>query len=72
LRQGRIPTNDLLQRLGNDTDFPLNGKELQAILKNPLEFTAMAADQVKEFAKSVESWSRKFPNSRQIEPEKIR
>lgn len=71
LRQGKICQNDFLKRLAHDKDFPLNLEELEAVIKNPAEFTGMARKQADIFVTHVKEWVERFPQSREIEPGKI-
>jgi adenylosuccinate lyase len=71
LLKGRIEKNDLVSRLGQDKDFPLSEKEIVAIFSDPTNFIGEATVQVQKFAKHVDAWVKKFPDSKTLKPEPL-
>ena len=61
LREGRISTNDLLDRLGADGRLKLTRDEIQAIYDANAGDTGMAGSQVDAFAAMVKELADKFP-----------
>ena len=61
LREGRISTNDLLDRLGADARLKLTRDEIQAIYDANAGDTGMAGSQVDAFTAMVKELADKFP-----------
>lgn len=60
--------NDLVQRLGEDSRFPLGTAELQSILDGADALAGDAVRQVRHFADQVESLLNDFPAAASLEP----
>ena len=71
MRNGDMCENDFAQRLANDELFPLDFKEISAVLNNPQHFTALATEQVEIFAKEVRKWTKRFPEAKNITSETL-
>ncbi|MCL1945661.1 MAG: adenylosuccinate lyase [Chitinivibrionia bacterium] len=64
LRNGKIAKNDLLERLAK-SELKLSIEELTAIINRGEDLVGSAKEQVDEFAKQVEIWSKKFPKAKE-------
>lgn len=61
--------NDFAQRLAEDQRIPLELKEIEAVLNDPERFAASAPEQAETFARSVEKWTKRFPEAKELVPE---
>ena len=68
LRCGKVTENDLMQRLADEPDIPLDLPQLETIMKTADEKTGLAAEQVSHFLEIVEQWKNKFPNAADYQP----
>ncbi|MEG0142700.1 MAG: adenylosuccinate lyase [Akkermansia sp.] len=68
LRAGAITSNDLLDRLANDSRLGLNRAELQTIFDANSTATGMAAPQVDAFRDSVNALVNEFPKGANYQP----
>jgi adenylosuccinate lyase len=68
LREGEISKNDLLKRLAEDDNFPLNLQELERIIEHPDAFVGLAGKQVQNFNQQVQEWVTRFPDAAEIIP----
>lgn len=71
LREGRINDNNFLNRLAEDSGFPLDLEQLKKILSSPSDFSGLAEEQVGEFCTQVKTWIDKYPEAQKIDPGKI-
>lgn len=71
LRNGRINSNDLLERLAADDRLGLNMVELEAILSRGKELVGAASAQIDIFEKDVEKWALRFPEAAGYNPGEI-
>jgi adenylosuccinate lyase len=58
----------LLDRLAGDARLGLTRTQLGALLRDPRRFVGAAPAQVDAFAQVVQSWGRRFPASRELQP----
>ena len=70
MREGRA--NNLLDALANDARIPLNRKELDALIGNPLEFTGDARQQVARVVDRIGAITSAHPAAAQYKPHSIR
>ena len=71
LRKGVVEQNDLLQRLSKDKRIGLCLDELMAIMNKTAHATALAKNQIEEFASQVDLWSKRFPEAIVYTPDTI-
>ena len=71
LRQGKSSLNEFAQCLAEDNRIPLSFKEIDAVLNGPANFTASAPEQAEKFANSVEKWTIRFPEAKEILPKEL-
>jgi adenylosuccinate lyase len=63
LRSGKISRNDLLKRLSENEKLNLSIDELNSIIEKSEKLIGLAQQQVDEFVKQVEFWSKKYPDA---------
>lgn len=68
LRDGRIQSNNLLQRLADDPNLPLNQLDLDKILQNAHQLAGAATSQVDAFISDVDSWAALYPEALDVSP----
>ena len=68
LRHGRISSNDLLDRLGNDARLRLSREEIQQIYDANAGDTGMATAQVDGFCAMVDELATRFPDGVEYAP----
>tara|TARA_S200002703_G_scaffold153130_1_gene154317 strand:- start:413 stop:925 length:513 start_codon:yes stop_codon:yes gene_type:complete len=56
LRTGAITTNNFAERLGEDSEFPLNQEEIQSVIDRAAELTGLAQEQVGDFSNAVKQY----------------
>ncbi|MFI3291102.1 MAG: adenylosuccinate lyase [Opitutales bacterium] len=71
MRAGKIYKNDLLERLANDSELPLDIAELEAISAKGKTKTAMAQKQMQVFVGQVEALANKYPSYTNYDPAPI-
>ncbi len=71
MRSGKIYKNDLLDRLANDPELPLDMPELEAISAIGKTKTAMANTQTNLFVSAVEALANKYPSYTDYDPAPI-
>ena len=71
LRKSGHSENDFAQRLAEDERIPLELNEIEAVLNDHERFAASAPEQAETFAKSVEKWTNRFPEAKNIVPEEL-
>lgn len=71
LRQGKQVHNDLIIRLTQDEEFPLEEKELKAILSDTSIYLGEAPVQVDEFVKTVKELLVSVPEAKDYKPGQI-
>jgi len=71
LRQGKSSLNEFAKLLAEDQRIPLSLKEINAVLNDPENFNALAPEQAEKFANSVEKWTNRFPEAKDILPEEL-
>ncbi len=71
MRAGIIYKNDLLERLANDPELPLDMPELEAISAIGKTKTAMANTQSQAFISAVEGLAKKYPSYTDYDPAPI-
>ena len=71
LRSGRIPENDLIDRLASDKRLGLSMEAMQAILKDGQSLSGSAPAQVDIFLKEVSDLSKRYPEAAQYKPQGI-
>ena len=71
LRQGKSNLNEFAQCLSEDHRFPLSLKEIDAVLNDHANLSASATDQAEKFANSVEKWTIRFPEAKEILPKEL-
>lgn len=71
IRCGEILQNDVLKRLGNDAEFPLNENELKEIMDNSESFLGEAKAQIKSFCYKAKTLTDKYPESNNIRIEEL-
>jgi adenylosuccinate lyase len=70
MREGE--SNQLLDALADDPRIPLDRNELQDLIRNPIEFTGAAKEQVSKVASEIKSIVNAHPNAAKYQPETIR
>lgn len=68
LRAGRSDRNDMIERLGEDEDFPLTTTEIQKILSGGLSLSGNAQSQVEVFASQIQTISAAYPEAAKYQP----
>jgi adenylosuccinate lyase len=68
LRNGKIQTNDLLDRLAKDKRLGLSQSALQKIFDEKAGEIGTAPEQIKSFCEKVSAWDAKFPKARTYQP----
>jgi len=63
LREGKIDRNDLLDRLKDDADIPLDEKQLAQVLAEGRKNSGAALTQIAHFQSQVESLKSQLPQS---------
>ena len=71
LRQGKSNLNEFAQCLSEDHRFPLSLKEIDAVLNDHANLSASATEQAEKFANSVEKWTIRFPEAKEILPKEL-
>ena len=71
LRQGKSSLNEFARCLAEDHRIPLSLKEIDAVLNDPANFAASAPEQAEKFANSVEKWTIRFPEAKEILPKEL-
>ena len=71
LRKGKSSLNEFAKLLAEDQRIPLSLKEINAVLNDPEKFTASAPEQAEKFAISVDNWTTRFPEAKDILPENL-
>jgi adenylosuccinate lyase len=71
LRQGKSILNEFARCLAEDHRIPLSLKEIDAVLNDHANFAASAPEQAEKFAKSVEKWTIRFPEAKDILPKEL-
>lgn len=71
LQKGVIEQNNLLERLSKDNRINLNLDELTQIVNKTAHATALAKDQIEQFASQVDLWSKRFPEAITYSPHTI-
>jgi adenylosuccinate lyase len=71
LRDGSLAENDLAARLGADPAFPLDARQVQAVLGDPLRFLGDAPAQTDAFIAKVAPLRQRFPAAQDYRPEPI-
>ena len=71
MRAGRMPNNDLLKRLAEDSRMPLDAAELEEIRKAGSAATGSARRQALDFAKRARAFAGRFPESKGYVPAPI-
>ena len=71
LRQGKSSLKEFAKLLAEDQRIPLSLKEINSVLNDPENFNASAPEQAEKFANSVEKWTFKFPEAKDILPEEL-
>ena len=70
-RQGKSNLKEFARCLAEDHRIPLSSKEIEAVLNDSANFTASAPEQAEKFANSVEEWTIRFPEAKEILPEEL-
>ena len=70
MREGQ--SNNLLEALANDSRIPLDQKALTALIKDPIEFTGAAQEQVSRVVKRIEAITTKHGDAAKYQPGAIR
>ena len=68
LRAGKIERNDLMQRLADEADIPLDENQLQTIMQTADEKTGLAKEQTGGYLKQVEAVRQRYPSADSYEP----
>jgi len=71
LRQGKSNLNEFAHCLAEDHRFPLSLKEIDAVLNDHANLSASATEQAEKFANSVEKWTTRFPEAKEILPKEL-
>lgn len=70
MREGQA--NNLLDVLADDPRIPLNRNDLKALIKDPIEFTGAAQEQVSRVVKRIEAITTKHADAAKYQPGSIR
>ena len=70
MREGQ--QNNLLDTLADDPRIPLDRKDLEALLKDPIEFTGAAKEQISRVVKRIEAITAKQSDAAKYQPGAIR
>jgi adenylosuccinate lyase len=68
IRNGKITSNDLLERLANDKRLGLSLEALQNIMSKADQLIGNAKEQIKQFTEQVGALENKFPNAKNYKP----
>ncbi len=71
LRDGSLAVNDLAARLGADPAFPLEQRQVEAVLGDPQAFLGDAPGQTDAFLARVGALRQRFPAAQDYRPEPI-
>jgi adenylosuccinate lyase len=71
LRDGSLAENDLAARLGADAAFPLDRRQVEAVLGDPQRFLGDAPGQTDAFTARVETLRTRFPAAQDYRPEPL-
>ena len=71
LRKNKRKTNDLLNRLGQDSEFPLSNEKRASILQNPENYLGEAFRQVDKFCEKAKLLTQKFPEAENYTPQPL-
>ena len=71
LQKGKRHINEFALRIAEDQRIPLSLKEINSVLNDPENFNASAPEQAEKFANSVEKWTIRFPEAKDILPEEL-
>ncbi|MEE8436345.1 MAG: adenylosuccinate lyase [bacterium] len=71
LRDGSLPENNLAERLGDDAAFPLDRREVLAVLGDPARFLGDAPAQATGFMAALDPLRKRFPAAESYRPEPI-
>ena len=67
LRNGKIDSNDLVQRLAGDDRLPLDEAAIQAVVDDAASLTGAAGNQVDTYGAAVEDWGKRYPAASSIQ-----
>ena len=70
-RQGKSSLYEFARCLAEDQRIPLSLKEIDAVLNDPANFTASAPEQAEKFVLSVEKWTIRFPEAKDLLPKEL-
>ena len=68
LREGKIDSNDLADRLAGDDRLGLTREQIDAVLARVEQLTGAARNQVDAFRQSVRPWQERYPAGAAYEP----
>ncbi len=71
LRSGTTHQNDLMTRLANDPDLPLDARQLDAIMQTADQKTGLAGGQVEQFLSRINQVRSDFPQANSYQPGSI-
>ena len=71
LRQGKSSLNEFVRLISEDQRIPLSLEEINSVLKDPENFNASAPEQAEKFSNSVEEWTIRFPEAKDLLPEEL-
>ncbi len=71
LRQGKSNLNEFARCLAEDNRIPLTLKEIDAVINDPANLNASAPEQAEKFALSVEKWTIRFPEAKDLLPKEL-
>lgn len=71
LRTGSIEKNNLMDRLADEDDIPLNMSQLESIMATASEKTGLAAEQVSAFLSTIAHVAESYPDSGDYVPATI-
>ena len=71
MRNGKITSNDLLERLANDERLGLSFEALQNIMLKADQLIGNAKNQINQFTEQVGVLEKKFPNATKYKPGNI-
>ena len=66
-----LPRVELGRRLGEDVRVPITEKEISGLLDQPQNWLGNAPEQAQQFVEKTLVWSRRFPESKSLEPEPL-
>jgi len=68
IKKGKSNVNEFIRFIADDQRIPLSLKEIESVINDPSNLTALAVEQTEKFNLSVKKWTTRFPEAMKIVP----